>query len=408
MSSDWLQRTSPAFQLMIATSWLAPEPWQPLQERAIRRAIAAQPDWHEYTLLIDRHRTPALSCTALNRVPGISVPAHTLDALQLRSQACRVQALKLCMQLAAALKLLNGAGIPAIPLKGQILSQQLYGDVGLRHAKDIDLEIPREEIARARQCLIAGGWELQSTFFPMTPRQWQSFLNHEHSLDFTHKPSGQTLELHWNSQWETPEEARVRWARSTPAAWQGCSIQTMHPADQTLYLCCHGGRHLWFRAKWIGDIARAHALDLLDWESTWQLALNSGHANVVTSTLALLQNLYQLPIPGFIQLGQTSPASQLVALPLQALENPHEPIQQVGPAKSLQRIRLDHYRRLLWPRKNRWSSFTDLFYARQDFKAVPLPDSLFWLYKPLRPILWLPRWIRRIATRNANLPGKAS
>lgn len=408
MNSDWLHRTSPAFRLMIATSWLAPAPWQPLQEEAIRLAVDAQPDWREYILLVDRHRTPALSCAALNRVPGISIPAQANDALQFRGQSCRVHALKLCMQLADALRLLNAAGIPAIPLKGQILSQQLYGDIGLRHAKDIDLEVPREQIARARQCLSNAGWQLQSSFFPMTPRQWQSFLNHEHSLDFTHQSSGYTLELHWNSQWETPEEAHARWARSTPATWQGCSIRNMHPADRTLYLCCHGGSHLWFRAKWIGDIARAHTLDLLDWDSTWKLAQDSGHANVLASTLALLQNLYNLPIPGFVQPNQANPASQLVTLPLQALENPNEPIQQIGLAKSLQRIRLDRYRRILWPRKNRRNGFTDLFYARQDFKAVPLPDPLFWLYKPLRPILWLPRWIRRIASPKSSHTDKTS
>ena len=72
--TQWLQRSSPAFRLMMATSWLAPDSWKENQEKAIRKAIEAEPDWTEYLSLVDRHRTPALSWAALRRVPGIMIP----------------------------------------------------------------------------------------------------------------------------------------------------------------------------------------------------------------------------------------------------------------------------------------------------------------------------------------------
>ena len=92
--TSWLQRTSPAFRLMIATSWLAPDSWQEKQEEAIREAIGAGLDWTEYLRLVDRHRTPALSWAALSRVPGLEIPEPAKKELQKRSDACRMQAVR--------------------------------------------------------------------------------------------------------------------------------------------------------------------------------------------------------------------------------------------------------------------------------------------------------------------------
>ena len=77
--SSWLEATSPAFRLMIATSWLAPDSWMDRQKLAIRQAIEAGPDWTEYIRLVDRHRTPALSWAALCLASTILSPQRQLD-----------------------------------------------------------------------------------------------------------------------------------------------------------------------------------------------------------------------------------------------------------------------------------------------------------------------------------------
>src|ERR1039457_7027630 len=113
--ASWLQSASPAFRLMIATSWLAPACWQEKQEQAIREAIqviGAGMDWMEYIRLVDRHRTPALSWAALKRVPGLEIPEPARQELQKRSDACRMQAMRHCIHLSSMLKAFNRAGLP--------------------------------------------------------------------------------------------------------------------------------------------------------------------------------------------------------------------------------------------------------------------------------------------------------
>lgn len=399
IKTDWLQRTTPAFRLMIATSWLVPEPWRQNQETAILEASDAGPDWKEFLFLVDRHRTPALSWAALNRVPGIAVPEFAKQELQKRSDACRMKAMQHCLLLAEVLKQLNQAAIPVMPLKGQILSQELYGDVGLRETLDMDLEVAREDLGRAQACLESADWHLDSTFSPMTPRQWDSFLRNEHSMAFQHARTGRMLELHWRNQWETPEATTARWARAVPSQWQGYAIHTLSPADLALYLCSHGGGHLWFRAKWLGDLARAHTAGLLDWEAAWDEAQKSTQQSVLQVGLGLLHLLYGLPLlnlPGNVA---ADLPPYLIEIPLRALHDPEVPGFSTDLANFRYRIHLSRYQRALRPGTTWRESLSELFHNREDFRMFPLPDGLFWAYKPLRPVLWLSRWLRQMVHR---------
>jgi hypothetical protein len=406
--ADWLRGASPAFRLAIATSWLAPESFRARQQAAISAALDAGPDWPEYLRLLDRHGIPGLGWAALRDAAQGPVPLHIEQELKRQSDDCRKLAVVYCMVLADVLKRFNAAAIPAMPMKGQILSFDLYNDVGLRYSRDLDVEVRAGDLEKAHSCLVGPDWQLESSFFPMSPRQWQSFLGNEQHINFIHVASGCMLELHWRSQWETSEATRARWERSVPAVWQKHAIQTMHPGDLALYLCCHGGLHQWFRAKWLGDLARAHTMGLLDWPASFAAARMTGEERTLLAGLALLREVYGIPLPDLAQEIGAGCSPLLVEAPLRALMDPGEPIAEVGLEKFRNRIRRSRYERLLWPRKSRWSSVADLFYSREDFRTIALPDTLFWAYIPLRPVLWLWRWLRRLLPRATHKESGAS
>lgn len=393
-----LEGASAAFRLMIATSWLAPDAWRKNQEEAICTALEARPDWAEYLHLVGRHGTPGVSWASLSRVSGIAIPEAAAQELRQRSDACRKQSVQFAMILAGVLRRFNDAGIPVMPLKGPTLSLDIYGDVGLRYSRDLDVEVRKEDLKKAQACLESGDWKLESTFFPMSPRQWESFLRHEQHINFVRSRTGALLEVHWRMQWEIPDATASRWARSIPVKWQKLSILAMHPGDMALYLCSHGGLHVWFRAKWLGDLARAHSLRLLDWEASFNDAKNSGQERVILTGLSLLREVYGLPVPELPQSVRRNWSPLLVDMPIRALMGPAVPANRVGPAKLRNRMRRSRYERLLWPRKSRWSTLSDLFYSREDFRTLALPDRFFWVYRVLRPFLWAWRWAHRAGT----------
>jgi hypothetical protein len=393
--STCLQGTSPAFRLMIATSWLAPASWEKEQEEAIREAIRAGLDWMEYLRLVDRHRTPALSWAALRRVPGLEIPEPAERELQKRSDACRMQAVQLSMMLAGVLKAFNRAGIPVMTFKGPILSFELYGDVGLRQSHDLDLEVRLGDVPRAQACLEKTGWRLNSGYVSLSPRQWESLLRHEHDIGFVHPQGGWVLELHWRSHWETPGQSAAKWARNVPSAWQGCSYQAMNSIDLVLYLCSHGGTHAWCRAKWLGDMARIHAEGRVDWQAAFDRARSAGQERPLLACLRLLKDVYRLAVPQLPGDPWKNLPPFLVRSPLHALKVPEDPAARGVLAMFRDGLRLNRYDRLVRPQRTWRDSLGDLAYRREDFRVLRLPDSLFWAYAPLRPILWFWRRVLR-------------
>jgi len=392
----WLKRTSPAFRLMIATSWLAPPSWQERQEEAIRGAlVGGRLEWMEYLRLVKRHRTPAISWAALRRVPGLEIPGHASEELQKRSDACRMQAVKHSMQLAGVLKSLNRAAIPVMTFKGPTLSSELYGDVGLRQSRDLDLAVRPVDLPRAQACLEKMGWRLESTWFSLSPRQWESLLRHERHLCFEHTQSTSLLELHWRNKWDPPEVSRGYWARSTPSVWQGSSYQAMNLIDLAIYLCGHGADHTWFRAKWLGDLARLHTSGGVDWSTALDQSRRTSQDRALLAGLCLLREAYGLPMPSMRGSPWESLPTRLVEVPLRALKSFEEPPTKASVASIRYRIRIARYQRLLLPQMRWGDSLADLNYFRGDFRLLRLPDSLFWAYALLHPFLWLLRWARR-------------
>ncbi len=393
--SLWLQRTSPAFRLMIATSWLAPDAWRDHQVGAIREAFEAGPDWAEFLSMVDRHGTPTLSWVALKRVAELDIPDHTRRELQARSYTCRVQALRHVAMLARLLKAFSSAEIPVIAIKGPILSSELYGSVGVRQSTDLDLEIRLEDLPRARACLEGLGYTLESSYFPMTLLQEKRFLQREAHIGLVDPHRSSTLELHWRHYWDAPDEAARRWARSVSAVWHGCSYCAMDPVDQALYLCSHGGQHAWFRAKWLSDLARIHAVGTVDWHAALQEARASNRERPLLIGLSLLREVYGLPLPELPGNPWGKLPAFLIDEPLRSLKVPQDYDEFGTLVRLLDGIRKVRYHRILWQHKTLRQSLAELFYYRDDFRAFPLPDSLFWLYMPLRPFSWLWRKIRR-------------
>ena len=394
--SSWLEATSPAFRLMIATSWLAPDSWMDRQKLAIRQAIEAGPDWTEYIRLVDRHRTPALSWAALNRIPEFNIPEPVKTELKKRSDACRMQAMRHSLILVEVLKAFNRAAIPVMPLKGPILSFDLYGDVGLRQSKDLDIAVAMEDIQRAQACLENLGWRLDSGYFPLSPRQRESFLLHEHHLGFVHPQGGCILELHWRSRaLESPDQTKSRWASSIQSVWQGCTHQSLNPINWVLDICSHGGDHAWFRAKWLGDMARIHAEERVDWEAVLIEARRTSQERSLLAGLCLLKEVYGLPLPVLPGDPWKDLPSLLIDRPLYALKVYEEP-SVPGVMATLQGL-LPRYRynRMVHPQRTWREVLAELAYSRADFRVLRLPDSLFWAYAPLRPILWLWRRVLR-------------
>jgi hypothetical protein len=384
---------SSAFRLMLATSWLAPDPWRDHQGRAIRSALQPGLNWDEYLALVERHRTPVLSWETLKRVPEANLPATVRQGMQQRSAASRMQTTRLTSLLAQVLKDFNRAGIPVIPLKGPLLSIELYGDLGIRHSQDIDIMVTRADLPKAQARLAEMGWraDLQSTF---SPRHTEIFFTIYHHLAYWHPVHRCVLELHWRTRWETLDHTAGQWMRSTELVWNGLRYRALSKSDLILHLCEHGSGHAWFRSKWLSDLARIYSTDYVDWSAAYLNAGTVGMENSLLQSLRLLKELYGLPIPETLRAPAGRLPAELLGRVATCMLAPPEAHRTPFLARLRMTMRQVRYDGLLRPHRSWRQGFTEVAYSSADFEQLHLPECLFWLYLPLRPFLLAWRWLR--------------
>jgi hypothetical protein len=169
----------------------------------------------------------------------------------------------------------------------------------------------------------------------------------------------------------------------------------MSPIDQVLYLCSHGGIHAWFRAKWLGDLARIHAEGRVDWQAALDQASRTGQEKDLLACLRLLQVVYGLPVPDLPGNPWRNLPSFLITRPLHDLKVLEDPASFGALATAWEHFRLIRYERLAVPHKTGRDLLAGLAYRREDFQVLRLPDSLYWAYAPLRPFLWVWRRVLR-------------
>lgn len=107
--------------------------------------------------LLVRHRLPALAGSRLLGCAGDRAPSWLEQAVATSVRANRARALLAEASTRALAGTLEAGGIQAMPLKGFLLGQTVYGDTGLRELGDVDLLVAPSDFEAACELLAASG-----------------------------------------------------------------------------------------------------------------------------------------------------------------------------------------------------------------------------------------------------------
>lgn len=247
--------TDPALRLAAALSYLAvSEEGRTRQRQAIDAAQAAGLDPKAILRLIERHRIPSLALAVLTACDRMELLGEDgLAELRRRDADSRRTSLLLALRGGQALRMLREAGIPCLELKGgPTLSRKLYGDLALRHCKDMDLVVPGERLPEALFILKTAGWKTQ--FHPVWTTPGYRTIGRYALRDVpVLDSSGESqIELHTRFEYIVDPHLEPIWWE----AMRSVDDKELAPVE-FLYLIAHGTKHLWERMKWLGDIAAA-------------------------------------------------------------------------------------------------------------------------------------------------------
>lgn len=379
----------------------------PLDERArgeIEHRAGVTLDWKLFLAWIERHGIGPLAYHNLRQVGSPLVPSPVLA--ELAGGYARNVRLVL-RQIAEARRIqrtLGAAGIRSILIKGPVLSMTAFGDPALRASRDIDLLVAPAQLREADRLIRDAGYRRFAPDFDLTPRQHALHERFRCQFGYHSEASGLVLELHWrltsNARLLRLDEAEL-WERSQRVSVGGADFRTLPAEDLFLYLCVHGAMHVWFRLKWLADIAALlHGAAPGSIEGVAERARSLGVARPVHQALVLAHSLLDPPAPESVLRSAAGDGAtrRLVTAAYQALAwggLPSEPAQTrwfnmwVG----LQAYRLRAEPAYLW------AEFQDQLCSPEDWARLPLPEWLSFLYLPYRPISWAARKMRQAILR---------
>jgi len=186
-----------------------------------------------------------------------TVPQGVLLGWRERAVAAARRSLLMQSHLLATLGRLEQAGVAALAFKGPTLSQQLYGDAGLRHFTDLDLLVQPGDAAAARDVVLRAGFTEKYAFdaVPLSLLQ-----DAEQEMGFTHPETGLHLDVHWRVGPRFVADSLLAdelFARSTTVEMLDREVRTLGPHDVALTLTIHAAAHDWPRLEDVAAVAAA-------------------------------------------------------------------------------------------------------------------------------------------------------
>jgi hypothetical protein len=167
----------------------------------------------------------------------------------------------------------------------------------------------------------------------------------------------------------------------------GNKIYYLNDTAQILYLCDHGAMHKWFRLKWLSDIAMIYAKNgSLDWLALLKMSELFGTTRVIHQTALLLNWIYGIQLDNVFE-NLISKENKSVFLAKQAMNAIVDRSYSVE--RSLEGLKKTKYIVMLKPTVSYTEILRVSLASPGDFFQIRLKDNFFWLYVPLRPLLWL-------------------
>jgi Uncharacterised nucleotidyltransferase len=284
---------SPEFELLLACSAVARSAESTPD---LRVRLGAGTDWQQVLRLSEHHGVTPLVHQALREVPDC-VPPAVLDDLARRCEHNALRNLRFTAELSRILDCLEAHGIAAIPYKGPVLAEAVYGDLALREFSDLDVLVRPGDVLPAKDALRELGFVPGSQF---TPAEERAHLESGNEFVFDGPAGRNLLEIQWAI---VPRFYAVDlnldrfFARASRAEVGGRTVRALSAEDLLLALCVHAAKHAWKRLCWLRDIAGVVQSQPLNWDVVLQRARGLGMARILGVSLALGGRLLGASMP---------------------------------------------------------------------------------------------------------------
>lgn len=290
-----MRQLSPEFRLAAACCR-----WPPGPDRdTVVRASTGGIDWPRFLAVARRQRVEGLVNDAL-RHAGSPVPPDV--AGELSSTGAQIARLNLAFAAESRRIALEFGrdGLAFLFVKGASLDMLAYGTLALKRARDIDLLVAREDVARTCALLADAGYHRVLPGPEVSAERFPRWLELCKETSWRHPLSGILVELHTalvDNPLLLPGVDAAAPSQIVDLGG-GISVRTLRTEELFAYLCVHGATHAWSRLKWIADVAALLSrFEPPQIERLYRRSLELGVGRCSGQALLLCHRLFETELP---------------------------------------------------------------------------------------------------------------
>lgn len=270
-------------------------------KKRIENLVDKPVNWECVLQMSVKHKTYPLVHATLEAVCPDSVPVDVMTRLGSWCVRNGARNMVLCRALEMVLDLLTNNGIQALPFKGPVLAESVYGDASLRVYSDLDLLVSKKDAFKARNHLVAAG------FIPdlhLDESQVVAFLNKENFFRLS-GPDGMTvIDLHWEMSGRyslIPMYLEDLEKHIIVQNILGRNVKILNPSALLVYLSLHGASHGWDSLEAAACMAEVIcSSNLLDGEAMMSMARRYHAVRALFTALQASKKLYHVRLPAEI------------------------------------------------------------------------------------------------------------
>ncbi|MDF1795673.1 MAG: nucleotidyltransferase family protein [Coxiellaceae bacterium] len=352
-------------------------------------------DWLNFFQLANRHGLVPLAYRNGSQLLIDIIPADIMERLKNRYQQIAQRNLQLTAECVRLNKLCADNQVPISFIKGTALAIQLYNDPTLRIYSDIDAFVDKKYHSTILPALKAYGGKFKHEF---TPKQFKYQLKYFKDLPIRLESSNALFEMHWHYSYNPRvlkklNQHQQRYSKSIQ--WNKVELTTLEPHAHCCYLAFHGSLHGWSCYKWLTDFY--HCLRLCDLKTLLPLSHAFNVPHHVKHAILLCQEIFTVDNHYILEPNQQT-RSDVKAY--QIMKN----ILFESQHSNNFTVRLEKFQ-LFWhlsAKKIFWlhKLIHSTRHGFEIWSKHPLPPSLFFLYRFIRPFDWVDRFMIKPIRRN--------
>ena len=351
-------------------------------------------DWERLLAAARWHGLAPLLYTHLQSACAEDMPESILLKLGRQYMLNAARNLSMTAELVRILALFEEHGIPALPYKGPLLAESIYGDVALRQFEDLDILVTELKVPEAEILLRQQGYKMA---LELPQDRMAAYCRMKHEIPYFHPDKSISIELHWKISpvfFHFPIDMERLWKRAEWVTLAGSRVRSLSKEDTLLILCANGSRHAWEKLELVGLVAETLSVHReMNWEYLFGLARDLKSEQVLLLGLLISHNLFNTEIPELAaQRILTNKSLRILAAEVQTrlfTANPQ-------PSSVMEQLFL----RARYT--DRWQDGVGIILRTlflpgyEDWRVIKFPSCLAFLYFPFRIF----RVLKKYATRS--------